>query len=378
MEEAFMNKRLLHVMFIAVVVVFLPSCSDRLDMEDSSFSLLIGFDLDKENELIAYSTSPIFSKNVAKKTLELRVKPLTNRQARQKQDSYTPGLFQGRSIQVVLISKRVLQQENWFQLTDVWFRDPKNPLTTRIIAFDGPLSEIIYLNPKNQPMLPLLLRDLVETKNIRSETVKTTLQGLHQQIREKGVTPVISEVRVENKQIAMTGTTLLDHKGKFADSLNIQESILLRILQNNTKATVSLTIPIPGEMKTGPFHTDKLSLYVDKIKAKIKTSYLQGKFQFDMQITMRVELSELLFPYDVRSHGKELENKITVQLQKELDSLIKRIQADKIDPIGLGLYARAHEYSHFKKVEDHWGETLAKADIHVSVKTIIGAMGTVK
>ncbi|MNR32029.1 hypothetical protein D3C85_1495800 [compost metagenome] len=73
-----------------------------------------------------------------------------------------------------------------------------------------------------------------------------------------------------------------------------------------------------------------------------------------------------------------MENKITIQIQKQLESLVNKIKRDKIDPIGLGFHARAHEYSHFKHVEDHWGETLAKADIHVSVETIIGAMGRVK
>lgn len=134
-----MNKRPLQIILIAMVVVIISSCSDRLDMEDASFALLVGFDLDKEGEFIVYSTSPVFSKNVEKKTRELRVKPQTNRQSREKQDSYTQGVFQGRSIQVILLSKRILQQENWFQLTDVWFRDPKNALTPRIIAFDGPL-----------------------------------------------------------------------------------------------------------------------------------------------------------------------------------------------------------------------------------------------
>ncbi|MFC5451027.1 Ger(x)C family spore germination protein [Paenibacillus aestuarii] len=373
-----MNKKLLHITLFVIFAFIISSCSDRLDMEDSSFALLVGLDLDNKNEFIVYSTAPVFSKNVEKKTRELRVKPQTNRQSREKQDSYTQGVFHGRSIQIILISKRILQQENWFQLTDVWFRDPKNTLTPRIIAVDGPLSEIIYLNSKDQPMLPLFLRDMIETKDARSETVKTTLQGLHQQIREKGVTPIISEVRVKDKEIALTGTTLLDHKGKFADSLNIQESILLRILQNKINKNVSLTVPITGEKKIGPFHTDKLSLSAEKIKVKIKTSYLKDNFQFDMHITMHVGLTELTFPFDVRNHRKELENKITEQMQKQLESLIKKIQADKIDPIGLGYYARAHKYSHFKNVEDHWGEALAKADVHVSVKTIIGAMGTVK
>ncbi|MFD0693767.1 Ger(x)C family spore germination protein [Paenibacillus sp. GCM10027628] len=373
-----MNKRLPHVLFIALIVVIFAGCSDRLDMENAAFPLLVGLDLDKKNKLTIYSSSPVLNKSAKKKTNEIRVNPKTTRQSAENQGSYTSGVFQGRSIQIILVSKRVLQQKDWFQLTDVWFRDPKNPLTPRIIAYDGPLSEIIYLNPKDQPMLPLLLREMVDTKSMRSETVKTTLQDLHNQMREKAVTPYISEVRVRDEQISITGTTLLDHNGKFADSLSIGESVLLHILQNDTRKAISLTLPIPGEMKNGPFHTDKLSLNVDKIKMKVRTSYLQDKFQFDMNFSMHVGLSELMFPYDVRSHSKELEHLIADQVQKQLENLIKKLQAERIDPMGLGLYARAHEYSHFKKVEDHWGDALAKADIHVSLKTIIGAMGTVK
>ena len=93
---------------------------------------------------------------------------------------------------------------------------------------------------------------------------------------------------------------------------------------------------------------------------------------------MPAGISERLFPFDVRKHGKELEKMISDHVQKQFEKLIKNIQEHQIDPIGLGLYARAYEYNQYKKVEDHWGEALSKADIHVSVKVTIGSMGPVK
>ncbi len=114
------------------------------------------------------------------------------------------------------------------------------------------------------------------------------------------------------------------------------------------------------------------------MKTKIKTSYKQNKFRFDINIKMPAGLTERLFPFDVRKNGKELEKMISEHMKKQFENLIKNTQKHQIDPIGLGLYARVHEYSQYKKVEDHWGEALSKADIHVSVKVTKGNMGPVK
>ncbi|MCY9693629.1 Ger(x)C family spore germination C-terminal domain-containing protein [Paenibacillus alginolyticus] len=149
-------------------------------------------------------------------------------------------------------------------------------------------------------------------------------------------------------------------------------------MNKNTKKSVSVTLPIPGEKKSGPFQTDHLSISVQGMKTKIKTSYKQNKFRFDINIKMPAGLTERLFPFDVRKNGKELEKMISEHMKKQFENLIKNIQKHQIDPIGLGLYARAHEYSQYKKVEDHWGEALSKADIHVSVKVTKGNMGPVK
>jgi Ger(x)C family germination protein len=362
-----------------MIIVIVPGCSDRLDMEESTNNLALGMDLDKDNNLLVFLNSPSYGRDIKKKTLEVEVKSLTIRQSREQQDEFAPGVITGRKVQVMLIGKRILEHEDWFRILDVFFRDMKNPLTPRIIAVDGSISDIVYLNPKDQPMLPLLLRGMVDTKSARSETAKTTLQKLHWQMYEKGVTPYISEIQLDKaKQIRLTGVSLLDHKGKYKTSLNIEETCLLQILNKNAKKPVSFTLPIPGEKKSGPFHTDHLSISVQGMKTKIKTSYKQNKFRFDINIKMPAGLTERLFPFDVRKNGKELEKMISEHMQKQFENLIKNIQKHQIDPIGFGLYARAHEYSQYKKVEDHWGEALSKADIHVSVKVIIGSMGPVK
>lgn len=374
-----MNIRLPLVALFLFVVVIVSGCYDRVDLEDQTSGLLVGIDLDNENNLLVYTTNPVFDgSKVEKKSQEIGSRAETLGQSRALQEARTLGSLNYRKVQVILIGKRILEHENWYRLMDVILRDTKNPSNQRIVMYNGPLSEIVYLNLKENPMLPVLLRGMVDTKSAHSETVKTTFQELDRLIYEKGITPYLSETVLDkDKQIVMNGTTLLDKKGKYAMSLNIPETILLHILQKNVNKPVSLTIPIPGYSKSGPFAADQLSFKADRVKTKINTAYRNERFQFAIGVDMSISLTEWLLPVDVQKQGKQLERLIAEQVQHQFENLIRTIQTHKIDPIGLGLYARAYENSPFKEAQDSWGQTLAEADIAISVKVTIRSTGPI-
>ncbi|NOV01757.1 Ger(x)C family spore germination protein [Paenibacillus planticolens] len=371
-----MNKRWLGLLLIAVMISS-SGCNDRLDLEDAAFPLLAGFDLDEKNNLRTYVALPVFSNSARKKTYKLAVTAQSLGQTRQESDAHWPTVFQGRKLLVMLVSKRLVEHDDWFRILDVFSRDAKNPLTSRLILYDGPLSELVFLNQKDEPFLPLLLRGMVDTKSGRSETVKTTFQDMHRLRFEKGKTPSIAEVRLDH-EIRLSGSALLDHGGKYVDSLDAQETILMKILQNEAKSAVSLTLAIPGHPKRGPLNADRLSFNTDKVKTTIKTYFHDDNFQFDFAVRLSVGLTERLFPYDVKNKSAELEKAIALELQKQLVRLISKIQSHRIDPIGLGIQAQAFAYKPYKKVEDQWGEVLSQAAINVTVKVSIDNMGAVK
>ncbi|XID96032.1 Ger(x)C family spore germination C-terminal domain-containing protein [Paenibacillaceae bacterium WGS1546] len=72
--------------------------------------------------------------------------------------------------------------------------------------------------------------------------------------------------------------------------------------------------------------------------------------------------------------GKELSRLV----QEQFEDLIERFQKRRIDPIGLGIYARAYEYKQFQKVQDRWSEAFAQAKIDVKVDVKIKSMGPVR
>jgi hypothetical protein len=218
---------------------------------------------------------------------------------------------------------------------------------------------------------------MIDTKSSRSESVNTTLQELHRQVYEKGMTPFVSEVSVVNKEVVLQGTALLDHSGKFAANLNTEESILLGILRDRVKKSVSLTVSIPGVPKQGPFQTDMLSFSTQQVKTDVDTAFDNDHFRFDIRVRMRVTLTERLFAYD-KGEEERLERMITEQVQQKMDDFVLKLKSNRVDPIGLGLYARANEYRRYKKVEERWGEAISESDIRPAVIVELGSTGPIE
>jgi len=367
----------LRVLLVALLICLLPGCGDRIDVEDLTLALMVGLDLDDKNNLIVYMASPVFSEEARKKQEEFGVKATTFRQSRGKYDAVVTALTVGGKIQVVLVGKRLLRHPDWFPLLDVLYRDAELTVNARVVAVDGDVAEVINFFPSDKPRLALHMTKLIDTANRRNITVKTTLQQLHRQMYEPGMTPSISEVK-KTKQIEVIGTALLDEKGKYKTSLLLEENVLLHMLLIGKKGDISLTIPVTDTRKSGGIVKKRISFAVQNVSKQIKTSYRRGKFAFDIKLNMSVILLERYVPLDLEKKEKQITQMIQKQLEKEYKHLIANIQKYKIDPVGLGLYARAYQYGHWKKVQGKWGETLAKADIKVTPIVKIKASGVIK
>ncbi|OUB06753.1 spore gernimation protein [Bacillus thuringiensis serovar yunnanensis] len=359
---------------ILIPVLLLNGCSDQINIEDVTLTLILGLDLDENDNLKVYLSSPIFNEEAKIKEEHYGVKSITVRDSREKFDTMVMGLTSASKTQIILVGKRLLQQKNWADYLDPFYRDPLNTNTARIVAVDGPVSDIIYYGPKNKPRLPIYLKKLIDTAHQRNAIAKTTLQKFHNQTKEKGMTVSIPLIK-KNKNLKLTGSVLLDEQNKYALAISPEENALLSIIQNNIRGQLLFTLAVPVRRD----NTDKnwLSFMVEGIKVNTNVQYT-NRFVFNTDIHMRIFISERLFPMSKNNTEPELEKKIKKQLNIKFKDLVKKIQNAQIDPIGLGLYARAYAYPNWKPIQNKWGSSLAKADVNVKVHVKITAMGTTK
>ncbi|WP_312473433.1 Ger(x)C family spore germination protein [Neobacillus sp.] len=370
-------KRLFGLFLLLFSLIILPSGLVQPPyMEDTMFHLAFGIDLNKENDLEFYESSPVFSKEAKEKEEIVEVRAKTIRQSRKEFDVRGAGVSVESKLEVLLIGKKLLQNPNWLSLLDVFFRDTKATVNPRIIIVDGPVSEIMNFKAKDKPITPIYLKSMIDTSNEKGETIKTTLQDLHRQIFEKGLTPSIPNIKLK-KEITITGSTLLNEKGGYSTSLNPQETTLLQILKGDN-VDFSFTLPIVNGKKENTIYRNMLSFNARNAKTKIHTGYSHGKFTFDIHVKMIMELTERLSPINMSHNNDKLEKMVEEQLKTQFDQLIKKILKHEIDPIGLGVYARAYQNKHYEQVQDRWGRALGEASINTSAEVTTRSIGAIK
>ncbi|MEC0269653.1 Ger(x)C family spore germination protein [Paenibacillus anseongense] len=365
------------ILLLIVVLLVLPGCDDRTDLEDISLLLMLGIDLDKDNNLVFYSSSPVFNKEAKEKNEQTKVYSPTVRGARNELDARVSALISSGKVQNILIGSRVLEHEGWLKMLDICFRDSKSNILAKVIAVDGPVEDIMFFKPLNKRRLPLHVATLIDTAKERNLISATTLHNLHTHIYEKGITPYLPQLR-KNGEIVATGTALLNKKGKYVANLNTAENQLLLLLQGGIEGSLSFSVQLPEKSRDDLFSEGTVTFYILHFTRKVKVTYSQDQFHFDVVLNLPLFLTEKLFVLDADKEGKKLEKMIKTQLDKQMKELIDKFQKHQIDPIGLGLFARAHTYGDWKKVEDRWGEVFAKAEVNVQVNPIVKDVGEVK
>lgn len=362
---------------LVILVVILSSCSQGIPIEDLTISLILGLDLDDENNLIIATSSPVFNKDSKKNIETYQIKAESIRDSRKYFDAFATGDVTSAKIQVVLIGKRILEHENWFSILDTVYRNPNFSLNSKVIMVDGPVSEVIFYQPEDKPQLPLHLEETIDNNVDRTRTVVSTLQMLHRQMYEKGITPTLTEMKKE-KDLRLVGASLLNEKGKYVDTIELEDTSLLLVLMDQARQELTFSLPMTSIKEDGGiFHKNELSFDVSRVRTKVKTGYKGDKFHFKYDIQMTGNVVERLFPLEGITKD-DLEVKIEKEMKYRLEQIIKKFQEHKIDPIGLGVHARAFQYEQYKKVEEQWGEALSKSEIEISLDIKIKSMGATR
>ncbi|MCI0763730.1 Ger(x)C family spore germination protein [Bacillus sp. TL12] len=354
------------------LLTLLTGCSDRLDLEKQSISLIYGFDTDKKGKLTVYNLIPNFNEDVEKKYEVHESRVNTSREAKEMFNSSSNGLVSTEKLQLILFSQNLLEKKGAMPYLDVWYRDPKNTGSMRIVAVKGPVSSIIYNDFKDKPPLPEYLTDLTNTNRLYNRTAFTTFHKFHQQSFNKGITPAISEVEKGKRELVVTGSALLTRRVIYKMSLNRTESALLLMLQKEATPPVSLTIRIPSAAVAIPSSLRNtkekgfVTINVLDINRDISTRYNGNHFVFDIKMKLKVSIAERTFDIDMKKDTVKLTALITKQLEKDFNDLIYKVQRQKLDPFGFGDYARAFQYKHWKEIENEWPHTFSEASVKVT------------
>lgn len=193
-----------------------------------------------------------------------------------------------------------------------------------------------------------------------------------------GQTPYLSEMTIDKQDAKITGTALLDQSGRYAATLDPQETLLLNMLMEKAGPAVSLTLQLPSETTGVPPERSWISLLTERISVRIQSAYDGGRFRFKVRVRLTASVMEKLSRVNLDAGQAKVEAACAEALRDRLEELIGKLQKYKVDPVGFGNYARAFENGAFEKAKADWGKSFGEADVSLRIDVSLADEGSVK
>ncbi|HDX9660680.1 TPA: Ger(x)C family spore germination protein [Bacillus toyonensis] len=368
--------------WIVICCICLIGCSQRIPLEKVSLILLIGLDRTPNGDIKVGTSIPLFHHKQQQSTIEQWTQASTVYNGFSKIDTKLTGYMTASKAEIILIGKKLARESNWLQELDSSYRDPYATINAKVVLVDGPVEEIFTINKPDKPSLPSYISSVIESSIQNNQSVSSTIQQLTREQNEEGMTQIVPVIQKTKNEIDTIGIALLDRQGKYLTRIPKKEVKFFNLI-NKSKNTgrMILHLALPPKKSNKKTNT---SIFVQNAKRKIDVNFKNGKFVFNLQINANVALIEktnanlIKEHYDNKKNINNLENAIEKEINKELQNMLDEIQQNKIDPIGLSLYARAFQYKEWKKVKGDWSQALAEAKINVKTHVKIKDTGTIR
>ncbi|AXM88933.1 Ger(x)C family spore germination protein [Anoxybacillus ayderensis] len=357
-------KKCIHV----IVCFFIASgCGMKTQLDELTLVLTVGLDEGKDGKLLVYSISPVFNKESKNIYEVIRTVGMTPRDGRSKANAFASGKIVGGKAQNIIVSKTFAKKHDMFSYLDVFYRDPKNSTTANFIIFDGPLKDLMFVRLDDKPRLSVAIRDVILTAHVSKQTTKINMLDFRRSSLDRAQTPFAPILKVHKGDLVAGGIALFNRQRKYVGSLSQKESPYFAILKKNVKPATSLTFQTKELTKQNEY----VSISVEHGDFSYKPSFRNGVFHFDVRMKLGVIVTESTTYIDMKKEKKKVEKWLAKEIQKQLESIVKKMQKYEVDPVGFGLYARAYEYKPFQK-QKSWPKAFAKAkiDIHPTVEII--------
>ncbi|HDR7356434.1 TPA: Ger(x)C family spore germination protein [Bacillus wiedmannii] len=368
--------------WIVICCVYLIGCSQRIPLEKVSLILLIGLDKAPNGDIKVGTSIPLFHHKQPKSTIEHWTQASTVYTGFSKIDTKLTGYMTASKAEIILIGKKLAKEENWLQELDSSYRDPYATINAKVVLVDGPTEEIFKIHKPSKPSLPSYINGVIESSIQNNQSISSTIQQLMREQNEEGMTQTVPIIKKTKNEIDTVGIAFLNRKGKFLTHISKKDVKFFNLINKpKSNGRMILHLVLPPKKSNKKTNT---SIFVQNATRKVDVNFQNGKFVFNFNIYANIALIEktnanlIKGHYDNKKNINNLESAIQKEINSKLQNMLHDIQQNKIDPIGLSLYARAFQYKEWKKRKGDWLQALAEAKINVKTHVKIKDTGTIR
>lgn len=370
------------IIFIFLVSLFLCGCTETLIVEDLGFIHSVGYELNedrdslKEGRYIMTVAIPQIA-ITAKEDQEVLSKVAhSSKDGKYNIARKSDRLLVSGQKRTALFSKDLAEQ-GIIELMDSLNRDPVIGLNLHIIIVDGSVKELLEAEYPEHPRTSRYIFELIEKDSRMLANIDTILHYFMRDYYDDGIDPIAPVIKKGNEEIILDGIGLFEND-KYVDKIDPKDARIFLMLH--------------GDYDGGNINTEvNLKEYQDQGGMFVTFNTLESKrkisvnLEKDDQINVHIHLAvrgtveEFLGKVDLsKDHIQdELERELASHIQEVSQTLLSKIQENKVDSLGIGQYVR-NKLGYRKWNDLDWREVYPKVDVSMTVDVKLKGFGTVK
>ena len=367
-----MNKNpLLLIFFLILSFPFITGCWDKLLLKDTNLIFLAGVDPTKDGSFESTVSIPVPAHAQGNLMQIVSGKGNTLRETREDIDTIVSGVIDSSKIKVVLINEE-LAATDLYAMLDLYYRDPRAPLSARVAITKVPAKELINLNIEGESLISDYYSELLLSAETRSIIPKLNIQFICPMMLDPGKDFILPHVNVnhtDNKRHArIIGTAMFNNK-QYTGDLSLEESIMANLLNNALAETARLTVKISdkGEKKRA---MDYITVQVEEIKREMQLTFEENLPQ--AKIILKLFLNVVEYPPDSlgdQATTTRLNEKLRQELTNLANTTMTKLQEARCDHLGFGREIIA--YHHHAWDEKSWKDIYSAMNIEIDVQAEI-------
>jgi spore germination protein len=360
-----------NLLIMLISLTLLTGCADQRVLEKLGFTHTTSYDLLPNGNLKVTITIPKEDPEVKATRELLTTVAKSSKEAKMKLSRQTNLILVSGQLRNTLFGLSIAKSGIWNHI-DTFVRDPQIASQVKVTVVNGDASSLLEKNYKEHPRTGKYIDRMIE-KEAQSQSIPSVnLYEFARDYYDDGIDPVAPVVKDAGNHISLDGIGLfLDDR--YITKIEMKDSLVFTFLRGNFKqGEISIEL---GEQKN---ELVMFSLLIGTSNISVKQD-ANGKPTVTISVKINGSILEyigkLTLSNDADRH--KLEQMIAKDLSERGNQMIKLMQENKVDSVGIGMYVRnSMSYKAWKSLD--WRDVYSKMNVKCNVEVKIKDYGKFK
>ncbi|MED1865995.1 Ger(x)C family spore germination protein [Fictibacillus nanhaiensis] len=350
------------ILFQICLITLLTGCQVIPSLNANEISIIqgVGFDIASQHKLLGTIVYPEYQVDETSK-IEIKnaegetVREIINRTQNEVQYPLVNG-----QLRIALFGEK-LARKGLFPLLDTFNRSPAIGSKLQLAIVEGEASKLLSIKKYGKENIALYLSDMIFQNAKTGELPLSDLTIFSFKFYDEGSDPFLPILKKEKDKIRISGIALFKN-ARVVSTLPIKDAFTFKMLLERFK------------MGTHQYRLDENEhVVLGNIKSlpHYKVKVKNGNPEFNIQIKMDARIQEYSSNTQNAANPskiKDVRKKIMRNIEQDTMRIIKQLQENDVDPLGLGAKFEAH-YRNFElgKWEEQYPDVKVNVDVDLNI-----------